>query len=130
MAQVKNVRTGGEASAESAPAIPVAAKPTDGIVYVTDKRGRRLGLKKLRPSQRFALEEATATKTPSGEMQAIFAASVISIDQDGMPPITNRQGLMARLDELDDDGLTAITPACLELYGIQLTDQDVIAAKN
>ncbi len=101
-----------------------------GIIYVTDKRERRIGLKKLKPSQRFMLAEAVQTKTPSGEMQAIFAASVVSIGEDGCPPIASTKDLLRRLDDLDDDGLAAITPELLKLYGITLDEKDIDTAKK
>lgn len=123
MTKVSNVRrtTAGEAGENILPT---------GIVYVTAEDGRRFGLKKLRPSARFELEEATQTKTPSGEMQAIFAASVISIDDEGYTPITSRLELLKRLDEIGDEGLAAITPKLLSLYGLNLTEEDIAGAKK
>lgn len=125
--EVKNLQestSGGQKSESPSPAALA------GIIYVTDKRQRRIGLKKLKPSQRFMLAESVQTKTPSGEMQAIFAASVVSIGEDGCPPITSSKDLMRRLDDLDDDGLAAITPELLKLYGLTIDEKDIIAAKN
>lgn len=128
--KVTNVRRGPTETGASGEGADTTAKANAGIVYAKDANGRKFGLKKLRPSDRFQLEEATQTKTPSGEMQAIFAASVISIDDEGMTPITSRQELLKRLDEIGDDGLSAITPKLLSLYGLNLTEKDIEASKN
>lgn len=124
--EVKNIQEGSAGGQRPESPSPALA----GIIYVTDKRERRIGLKKLKPSQRFMLAEAVQTKTPSGEMQAIFAASVFSIGEDGCPPITSSKDLMKRLDDLDDDGLAAITPELLKLYGLTIDEKDIAAAKN
>lgn len=128
-AKVTGVRTGA-AAAPLAPK-PDAIKPdANGIVVVTDKGGRKISLKKLKPSQRFQLAENCETKTQSGEMQAIVCASVVGIDQEGMPPVQSKQDLLDRLDELGDAGLAAITGPVLELYGIILDEKAIEAAKN
>lgn len=122
------VRDTANAPAAAAP----AAEPANsfGVSYVTDEKGRKIGLKKLMPSVRFQLSEDCAFKTQDGEMQGIIVASVVGIDQNGWPPVKDRADLMRRFDELDDHGLRAITPACLKIYGMLISQQDVLAAKN
>lgn len=125
MSQVSDLQTGEPAAPVKAPApAPI------GIFYVEDSNGRKIGLKKLKPSQRFMLAESVVTKTPSGEMQAIFVASVVSIGEDGCAPLTSHADLLKRLDELDDAGLAAITAPLLKLYGLALDEKDIDLAKN
>jgi hypothetical protein len=118
-------------STEAAPAAAAAQAPkAPGIVYVTAKDGRKFGLKKLKPSGRFLLAEAVNTTNPSTEMQAIVVATVFSIDDEAFTPVESKADLLKRLDDVGDDGLSAITPAILEMYGVGLTEKDVAAAKN
>lgn len=119
-------------SNEAAPAAdaPAPAPKAPGIVYVTAKDGRKFGLKKLRPSGRFLLAEAVNTTNPSTEMQAIVVATVFSIGDEAFAPVESKKDLLDRLDVVGDEGLSAITPAILEMYGVGLTEKDVAAAKN
>lgn len=113
---------------ESAVAAPEALPVAPGVTYVPAKDGRRFGLKKLKPSARFLLAEAVETKTGSGEMQAVIVATVFSIDNDVKPPVENKADLLARLDEIGDDGLRAITGPVMEMYGVSAGD--IATAKN
>jgi hypothetical protein len=108
---------------------PPIADP-HGLISVVDSAGVRYGLRKLKPSERYSLSEAVEATNMSANMQIITAASVVSIGEDGMPPITSRAELLARLDELGDEGLAAITPAVLKMYGLDLDKQAIKTAKN
>jgi hypothetical protein len=127
MAKIENVVEGVAQPVE--PPTPAAAA-TPGVTYVTDSRGRRIGLKKLKPSERFKLSEAIDTKTQSGELQKIVVATVVSIDDEAFPPLKDKAGLLNRLDEIGDEGLAAITKPVLEIYGFNFDQADIDLAKN
>lgn len=127
MSKVGNIKTGDEAAK---PATPATVPNALGIVHVEDAKGRRYGLRKLKPSERYTLSEKIEAATMSANMQLITVATVISIGEEGLPPITSKLQLLNRLDQIGDDGLQAITPAVLKMYGIDLDKEAIEAAKN
>lgn len=121
--------------AQPVAAAPAAAPATPfGVTYVTDSKGRQIGLKKPTPGDRFELDDAVATKTQAAAMQVSVVGCVISIDQDGLPPLWTFQDARGefkkRLNLLGDEGLMAITPAALKLFGIDLDEKALQTAKN
>lgn len=131
--KVDNVRSGTAAKPSTTDKdVGTDAMPATmpAVTYVVDKIGRRLGLKKLKPSQRFSLEDIVQPKSPSTEMQAIFVATVFSIDDEGMTPIASRKDFMERVDQVGDEGLVAIVEPCMKLYGLSLDEKDILTAKN
>lgn len=113
---------------QPSPTPKAAAAPA--IRNVTDSLGRSIGLKKLKPSERFLLSKVVDMTNASTMMQAIAAASVFSIDDEGFTPIRSEKELLARLDQVGDEGLLAIMPAIDEMYGTTISAQDAEAAKN
>lgn len=105
-----------------------SAKPTTQIV--TDSLGRKIALKKLKPSERFLLSKVVDLPNLSTTMQAISVATVHSIDEEGFTPVRNEKDLLARLDQLGDEGLEAITGPVMEMYGNALSVEDANTAKN
>ena len=103
---------------------------TAGITYITDSGGRRIGIKKLSPSERYALADAVDAKNQSTEMQAIVAASVVSIGDEGYPAVVSRADLLTLLDDLGDEGLAAIAAPVILLYGAAIDEKAVRTAKN
>jgi hypothetical protein len=122
--KVKNVSEG------SSPGSPAAA-PAE-ITFITDSRGRRFGLKKPTPGDRFELDDCIATKTEAAATQVTVVGCVVSIDEDGLAPLWTydnaREEFKKRLTEIGDEGLLAIAPAVLKLFGLDPTA--VARAKN
>jgi hypothetical protein len=127
--RARGVTEGPRAPAAAAPKTDGPAKPK-GIIYVTDSQGRKIGLRKLSASQRFEIDDKIEAKTLSAGLQIKFVASVVSIDQEGLPVVESRKDVLERLDLLDDHGLEAITQPCLDLYGIDLNAAEKAQAKN
>lgn len=110
---------------------PKASKTSaGGIEYVTDSLGRRIGLKKMGPSARYLLAEKIIATNMSTIMQLYTAASVVSIDDEGYPPLESKQDLLARLDEIGDEGLAAITEKVMLMYGGTMSEAEATTAKN
>lgn len=132
MAKIANVRHG----AAVTEAAPKGTEPEQGpgdIIYVTDSQKRRFGLRKLRPSERYSLSKAAGGDTNiSCWLQALAVGTVISIDAEGLPAIKSESELMERLDDIGDEGLAAVTPQVLTLYGLtEQAQKDIVdAAKN
>lgn len=132
MTKVSNVRKG------KADAAPVgeepqnerAAQATVGIVYVTDTLKRRFGIKKMRPSQRFELNEIVNSQTMGGVLTYLMVGSLVSIDEEGYAPVRTKPEFLERLDEIGDEGEAAITPVLLKMYGIELNKMEQDLAKN
>lgn len=137
---VNNVREGSKPqpnrhdrrAADAQAKTPEKAAPVviAGITVVTDSKGRKIGLRKLTPGERFELDDAVEAKTMSAGMTIKLAASVVSIDEDGLPPISNRAELHDRLNTLGDEGMEAITEVGLKMYGIDLSELEALAAKK
>lgn len=121
----RSARRAAEAGGKTQAPVVVA-----GITVITDSNGRKIGLRKLTPGERFELDDAIEAKTLSAGMTIKLAASVISIGDEATTPITNRAELHERLDELGDEGLAAITEPGLKLYGVDLSELEKAAAKN
>jgi hypothetical protein len=128
MVKASNLSRQSAAAKESADPPATAAKP--GIVYITDSIGRRFGLKKLGPSQRYLLAKKIVAENMSTAMQLYTAASVISIDEEGYPQLENEADLLERLDEIGDEGLAAITEPVAEMYGTTVSKDEAATAKN
>lgn len=130
MTTVKNVRVGETPK----PAEAAQKSSANGILYVTDSLDRKIGLKKPTPGDRFELDDAIATKTQSAAMQVTVVGCLISIDEEGYPPLWTydnaREEFKKRLGQLGDEGLMAITPAALKLFGIDLDEKDVTRVKK
>lgn len=105
-----------------------SAKPA--LRSVPDRKGRNFTLKKLKPSERYLLAKAVDMSNLSTTMQAMAVASVYSIDDEGFTPIRSEKDLLARLDQIGDEGLEAIMPLVMEMYGTTMSAEDATAAKN
>lgn len=127
MVKVSNLQSGEPKQPKAAEKVVVGGIET---TYVTDAAERRYGIRKLKPSERYALSEAVEAATMSASMQLITAASVVSIGDEAFTPIKDRKDLLAKLDEIGDEGLTAVTPVVLKLYGVDLDKAAIEQAKN
>jgi len=128
--KITDVQIQDTATQAAAPAPAAPAPSPFGVDYVFDSRGRKIGLKKLKPSERFLLSKHIETPNLSTLMQAITVASIISIDLDGFPPLKNEADLLSRLDLIGDDGLEAVTEKVMKMYGQTLTPAEATTAKN
>jgi hypothetical protein len=133
MTRVQNVRRAAP-PAEAGTAQPKLVTDAQGILYVEDELGRKIGIRKLKRSERFKLNEATNPTNMSTGIEALIAASVVSVDEEGFPPITKYDQLLARLDELGDEVFAAVSQPVMKLYGLQADPEqdakDKTTAKN
>ena len=129
---VSNVREGAAAKPES-PSAP-AAQMAGGIAYVEDSTGRKIGLKKPTPGERFELDDAIATKTQAAALQVSIVGFVISIGEDGLPPLWThpdpRAEFKKRLNLLGDEGLMLVTQQAFKMMGMTLDEKGLTQAKN
>jgi hypothetical protein len=106
-----------------------ASRAAAGIRYVTDARGRRLGVKKLGPSARLRFYKAIGAANAKNDQyvgQAILAYMVCEIDGVQMAPPLNEIQLEALSEQIGDDGINAVAKLQIEDMGI--TDADLEAA--
>lgn len=117
---------------------PVADTPSEAVVkaateikYVTDDRGRKLGVQKPRALLRFRLLKILGADNAKNEPllgNAMLAFLVVEINGDKQPPINSERQLEAMIDRLDDDGLAAVAQCLTEQFGIAApaeTEDDV-----
>lgn len=81
------------------------------LTYVEDDQGRTLGFRKLRPLEAMDLTEIAGANNATNQawmLYAMSAFSVFEIDGKRLPRPKNRNELRARVQLLDDAGLSAI----------------------
>lgn len=109
----------------------IVAGSVRDIRYVTDARGRVLGVRKLSALERMRVVKAVAQFAAIDRYlgMAVTVASVAEID--GVPqalPMNDRQ-VEAIIATLDDDGIDAVQPLVTEIYG-GAAEGEIEAAKN
>jgi hypothetical protein len=108
-----------------------AAKPAQSVVTVTDKQGRSIEVKKLKPIERMRMLQLigpdNATNGPYLGY-ATLAFSVTKIDGDALPRPSNIAGLEGIVTRLDQDGLDAVGEAFKELYPDAAAQEEATAA--
>lgn len=110
---------------------PVAATadtPSEAVVksateikYVTDVRGRKLGVQRPRALLRFRLLKILGADNARNDPllgNAMLAFLVVDINGDRLPPINSERMLEAMIDRLDDDGLAAVAECLTTQFGI------------
>jgi hypothetical protein len=78
---------------------------------VEDASGRKIGIKKLKPSERMNVMLLVGSEASQNEVyfgHAVLAAAVTSIDGDPVFPPTARSEIDVLVDRLDDEGLEAV----------------------
>jgi hypothetical protein len=124
--------TYGTAPAEPAET-PSAALVKDGnrVVFVTDARGRQLGVKRgnhgLSYFRLTRLLGADAGNTPLINQAAAYA-SVVSIDGDPVPFPNSLLQLEALIDRVDIDGFNTVMTVQHEVFGLGKDETET--AKN
>ena len=110
--------------------IAARAAKYNQIERVADTLGRVIGVRRLKPSQQLRVEEYSSdltgvqsfTDDDTGKQIEVprrtilfYAAAVCEIDETPIPFPKNRGELDAVLDRLDDEGLTAVSAALVNL---------------
>jgi hypothetical protein len=115
------------------------------IERATDKLGRMIGVRRLKPSQQLRVQEmapgldgamSVTAETKDGVQQIeiprnsplIIAASVCEIDSAPIPFPKNRAELDAVLDRLDNEGLAAAGTAMAAFIDEEVNPKEI--AKN
>lgn len=96
-------------------------KSATEIKYITDTRGRKLGVQKPRALLRYRLLKILGAESAKNEPllgNAMLAFLVHDINGDQLPPINSERQLEAMIDRLDDDGLAAVAQCLTEKFGI------------
>lgn len=96
-------------------------KSASEIKYVTDARGRKLGVHKPRALLRYRLLKILGPESAKNEPllgNAMLAFLVHDINGDQLPPINSERQLEAMIDRLDDDGLAAVVECLTKEFGI------------
>lgn len=94
-------------------------QPTQSVVTVTDKQGRSIEVKKLKPIERMRMLQMIG---PDNALNgpylgyATLAFPVTKIDSDALPRPSNLTGIEGIVTKLDQDGLDAVGEAFKELY--------------
>jgi hypothetical protein len=109
------------------------AKPR--TITVTDSRGRKIEVRKVKTLDRMRLLELVGPELSANDRYvglAALAYGVISIDGDAVPRPASKLALEALLDRLDDDGFNAVAQGIVEnFYETDKTpDQIKDAIKN
>ena len=115
---ISNIQTGEQAfnapavQQQAAPVRPQAA-PDNGVLYATDAKGRRVGIKKLSALDMFSLSclMGDHSSNQAAYAQAMLAMSVVEIDGVHSPQPTSMMTLRARIAILDFDGFSAVSEA-------------------
>ena len=100
---------------------------------LTDSLGRKIKIRKLKPSDRMKLSLALgdAAKNEMFLGHAFLAATVTEIDGEKVFAPSNRMEAEILCDRLDDEGLEAVGLAYAELFGDKpMGDAEIEAAKN
>ncbi|WP_424139366.1 hypothetical protein [Roseomonas chloroacetimidivorans] len=106
-----------------------AGKP--GLTYVTDTRGRRIGVRKIGPLEKMRLFKAIGPVNSRNEQYAglaMLAYSVAEIDGELVPGFTTELQCEAMVQRLGDEGFDALGEAQLAMMGV--TPADVEAAEG
>ncbi len=117
---VKN--SGRVAKAEDTPS-DIIVKAASASGQKVDKRGRLIAVRKLGPLQKLRLHEmvgANASGIDAYMQAAILAASVIKIGDDAVPFPSSKMQLEALVERLDEDGLSAVQDALVDMLGLKL----------
>lgn len=91
------------------------------IKFVTDARGRKIGVQKPRALLRYRLLKILGAESAKNEPllgNAMLAFLVSDINGDKLPPINSERQLEAMIDRLDDDGLAAVVECLATQFGI------------
>src|ERR1700722_8211832 len=131
---ISNFQTGEEAfgtpavQPQAAPVRPLAA-PENGVLYATDAKGRRIGVKKLSALDMFELSCLMGDQSGNSAAyaQAMLAMSVVEIGGAPAPRPTSMLTLKARIGVLDFDGFGAVSEALASAAPVKLNED---AAKN
>lgn len=118
MSKVSNVRRGPASTEGNTVEAKAPVVDLNSIQYVEDELGRKVGFRRLKRSERYLLNEATNASNMSNGIESLVAASVVSVDQEGFPAIKSKEALLARLDELGDEVIGAVTQPIMKLYGL------------
>lgn len=112
---------------------PTTETPSEQIVksaseirYVTDSRGRKIGVIKPSPLQRYRLMKILGSDACKNEIllgNAMMAFIVRSINGDQILVNSERQ-LEVMLERLDDDGLAAVIKCLAEEFGSAAANAD------
>lgn len=119
MAQAK-LRTATEVARNDTPSEAVINSANE-IKFVTDVRGRRIGVEKPRALLRFRLLKILGAENAKNEPllgNAMLAFLVREINGDKLPQVNSERQLEAMIDRLDDDGLAAVGKCLVEDFGL------------
>lgn len=97
-------------------------------VVVTDKRGRKIEVRKLKTLDRMRLVELVGAANAANEQYlgfAMLAYSVSSIDGNPMGRPATKLALEGIVQELDDEGFDAVSNAFVEHFMDGATPDDV-----
>jgi hypothetical protein len=104
---------------------PSQAITASKSVTVTDKRGRKIEVRKLKTLDRMRLVELVGAANAANEPYlgfAMLAYSVSSIDGNPMGRPGTKLALEAIVQELDDEGFDAVSKAFTDHFMEALTD--------
>ena len=111
---------------------PQASNPREA--ETVDALGRKIKIKKLKPSERVTLMLMLGSDVAKNEMvfgHAFLAAAVTEIDGATIYRANSLLELNVILDRLDDEGLEAVGAAYAEAFQAKPLDQaEIEAAKN
>jgi hypothetical protein len=105
-------------------------QPSPTIVVKTDKQGRKIEVKKLKPIERMRVFQIIG---PDNAMNgpylgyATLAYSVTKIDDADLPRPQNLAGLEGVVARLDQDGLDSVGEAFKDLYPDAATEEQAKA---
>jgi hypothetical protein len=131
-ATIKNIRKGAAAAAPPGGG-DQAVQKTHGVFYVTDSRGRSIGIKKPTVLQRLRLFEIVGAENSKNEMYlgyASLALLVVEIDGEHLGAPTSKREMEALVQQLDDDGLNAVAAEAARQFGAQEKDEQRDVIKN
>jgi hypothetical protein len=100
---------------------------------VTDKRGRKITIRRVGPLLRTRLYKLMGAENSRnipllGEYQ--MAISVVAIDDEQIPFPTAESFISALLDRLDDDGLQAVAKGWRDNKWVDIEEGDPVSIKN
>lgn len=103
-------------------------KKANKIFYVTDARGRRLGLKKPGILAQYRLVEMLGTSAQNSTFMGMLLpiTFVCEIDEDSVSFPASRRELDALIQRVDEDGLMAIQKGIEEEFGTDTQGTDEI----
>jgi hypothetical protein len=124
-----------EATASAVPAPSKAAQAADGIHYVDDSKGRKLGIKRLDPLSQFKITCAVGAEIANNSAAlnyAYMACCVASVDDDPLPRPATLGQVEARMSMLGNEGFAAIGEAIASMSAAETEESDggAEAAKN